>query len=156
MLLNDNFWLNYFLFFWYAGLHFCLISEKLHCHIGFQDDSVLVVLICYKNGLVFKVTTNKSHQSAVDTLWNQLWQWALESSCHVLFANAFTAICFIFAVLSLAGLYRAFHRFGQAKFVYGGPVLGSSQFLLLPQLPQKMRFASKVVKIDSKIIISLH
>ena len=52
--------------------------------------------------------------------------------------------------------YRAFHRFGQAKFAYGGPVLGSSQFLQLPQLPQKMKLASKVVKIDSKIIISSH
>ena len=52
-------------------------------------------------------------------------------------------------------MYRVFHRFGQAKFAYGGPVLGSSQFLLLPQLPQKMMLASKVVKIDSKIIILL-
>ena len=51
--------------------------------------------------------------------------------------------------------YRAFHRFGQAKISYGGLVLGSSQFLLLPQLPQIMTLASKVVKIDSKIIISL-
>ena len=45
-------------------------------------------------------------------------------------------------------IYRAFHRFGQAKFVYGGPVLGSSQFWLLPQLPQKIMLTSKVVKID--------
>jgi len=33
--------------------------------------------------------------------------------------------------------YRAFHRFGQAKFPDGGSVLGSSQFSVLPQLPQK-------------------
>jgi len=33
--------------------------------------------------------------------------------------------------------YRAFHGFGQAKFSYGDLVLGSSQFSLLPQLPQK-------------------
>ena len=51
---------------------------------------------------------------------------------------------------------NSFNRFGQAKFAYGGPVLDSSQFLLLPQLPQKMTLASKMVKIDSKIIISLH
>ena len=44
--------------------------------------------------------------------------------------------------------YRAFHRFGQAKFAYGGPILP------LPQLPQKITLASKVVNIDSKIIIS--
>jgi hypothetical protein len=30
-----------------------------------------------------------------------------------------------------------------------------SQFLPLPQLPQKMELASKVVKVDSKIVISL-
>jgi hypothetical protein len=30
-----------------------------------------------------------------------------------------------------------------------------SQFLILPQLPQKMKLPSKVVKVDSKIIISL-
>ena len=49
--------------------------------------------------------------------------------------------------------YRGFHRFGQAKFAYSGKVLGSSLFLLLPQLPQKTKLAFKVVKINSKIII---
>jgi hypothetical protein len=48
-----------------------------------------------------------------------------------------------------------FHQFGQAKFVYGGSILSLSQFLLLPQLPQKIELASKVVKNDSKIIVSL-
>jgi hypothetical protein len=33
-----------------------------------------------------------------------------------------------------------------------GLILSSSQFLLLPQLPQKMKPASKVVEITSKII----
>jgi hypothetical protein len=47
--------------------------------------------------------------------------------------------------------YKAFHRFGQAKFPKGGLVLSSSQFLILPQLPQKMMVCLKVVKIDSKI-----
>ena len=45
--------------------------------------------------------------------------------------------------------YRAFDRFVQAKFAYGGPVLGLSQFSILPQLPQKMMLASKVVKFNS-------
>jgi hypothetical protein len=31
-------------------------------------------------------------------------------------------------------------------------ILSSSQFSILPQLPQKMKLASKVIKIDSKII----
>jgi len=52
--------------------------------------------------------------------------------------------------------YRAFHGFGQAKFAYGGSVLGSSQHTQLPQLPLKMMLNLKVVKIDSKVIISLH
>jgi len=30
--------------------------------------------------------------------------------------------------------YRVFHGFGQAKFAYGGSILGSSQFTLLLQL----------------------
>ena len=42
------------------------------------------------------------------------------------------------------------------KLGSGGLVLGLSQFLLLPLLPQKMNLSSKVVKSDSKIIISLH
>jgi len=45
--------------------------------------------------------------------------------------------------------YRAFHRFGQGKFLDGGSILGWSQLTLLPQLSLKMTFDSKVVKIDS-------
>jgi len=43
----------------------------------------------------------------------------------------------------------------QAKLAYGGSVLGSSQFTLLPQLPLKTTLDLKVVKTDSKVIISL-
>jgi len=50
--------------------------------------------------------------------------------------------------------YRAFHGFGQVKFAYCSSVLGSTQFMLLPQLPLKT-LNLKVVKIDSKVIISL-
>jgi hypothetical protein len=51
--------------------------------------------------------------------------------------------------------YSLFHQFRQAKFANGGSILSSSQFSILPQLPQKMKLASKVVKIDPKIIFSL-
>jgi len=51
--------------------------------------------------------------------------------------------------------YRAFHRFGQAKFPDGGSILGSKQFLILSQLPSKILLNSKVVKINQKIIILL-
>jgi len=55
-----------------------------------------------------------------------------------------------------SAFYRAFHRFGQAKFLDGGLVLGSSQFSVLPQLPPKtMMLGLKVVKINSKISNSL-
>jgi len=48
-----------------------------------------------------------------------------------------------------------FHGFGQAEFADSGLILGSSQFTLLPQLPQKMMLSLKVVKNDSKISNSL-
>jgi len=52
-------------------------------------------------------------------------------------------------------MYGAFHRFGQAKFTFGGSVLGSSQFSVLPQLPRNTMLGLKEVKIDSKISNSL-
>jgi hypothetical protein len=51
--------------------------------------------------------------------------------------------------------YSVFRGFSKAKFANGGSILTSSQFLILPQLPQKMTLASKVVKIDPKIIVLL-
>jgi hypothetical protein len=48
-----------------------------------------------------------------------------------------------------------FHLLRQAKFAFGCSIFSSSQFSPLPQLPQKMAFAIKGVKNDSKIIISL-
>jgi hypothetical protein len=51
--------------------------------------------------------------------------------------------------------YRAFHEFERAKFPDGGSVLGSNQFLILPQLPQKITLDSKVVKIDPKNHLAL-
>jgi hypothetical protein len=53
-----------------------------------------------------------------------------------------------------AGLYSVFQGFRKAKSANGGSILSSGQFLILPQLPQKIKLASKVVKVDSKIIIS--
>jgi hypothetical protein len=52
--------------------------------------------------------------------------------------------------------YRKFFGFVQAKFAYGSSILGSPQFTLLPQLPLKTMLDLKVVKIDSKIIISIY
>ncbi len=46
-------------------------------------------------------------------------------------------------------------RIWVAKFAYGGLALGQSQFSLLPQMPQKIMLNLKMVKFDSKIIISL-
>ncbi len=43
----------------------------------------------------------------------------------------------------------------QAKFSDGGSVLGSNQFSILAQLPLKIRFGLKVVKIDTKTSNSL-
>jgi hypothetical protein len=46
------------------------------------------------------------------------------------------------------GNYRAFQGFGQAKFPDDGLTLGSNQFSILPQLPQKTMLGLKGVKID--------
>ncbi len=46
--------------------------------------------------------------------------------------------------------YCVFRRFRQAEFAYGGLILSPSQFLLLPQLLQKVKLALKLVKIDFK------
>jgi len=51
--------------------------------------------------------------------------------------------------------YRAFQGFGQAKFAYGGSILGSSQ-VHTAQLPLKTLVHLKVVKIDLKLIILFH
>jgi hypothetical protein len=51
--------------------------------------------------------------------------------------------------------YSVFQGFGKAKFAYGDSILSLSQFLILPQLPQKMKLTSKAVKIDPKIIVSI-
>jgi hypothetical protein len=42
-------------------------------------------------------------------------------------------------------IYRVFQGFSKAKSANGGSILRSSQFLILPQLPQKIKLASKVV-----------
>jgi len=49
--------------------------------------------------------------------------------------------------------YLGFHGFGQAKFANGCPIVGSSHFTLLPQLPLKMMLNLKVVRIDLKILL---
>jgi len=51
--------------------------------------------------------------------------------------------------------YRAFHKFGKAKFPDGGSVLGLNQFLVLTQLPPNKMLGLKEFKIDSKISNSL-
>jgi len=45
-------------------------------------------------------------------------------------------LCTSLSIIQILGhvLYWAFHGFGQAKFAYGGSILGSSRFTLLPQL----------------------
>ncbi len=47
-------------------------------------------------------------------------------------------------------IYNVFHQLRQAQFAYCDSILSLIHFLLLPQLPQKFQFASKVDKIDSE------
>ena len=51
---------------------------------------------------------------------------------------------------------ECFTDLDKLKFVMVVRFFGSSEFLILPKLPQKTTLASKVVKIDSKIIILLY
>jgi len=88
---------------------------------------------CHRSKKSITVVTRKSKQDLHPLIYNTIIQPVLPENC--------------------ASSCRVFHRFGQAKFAYGGLVLGLSQFLLLPQPPQKMTLTSKVVKINSKIII---
>ncbi len=46
-------------------------------------------------------------------------------------------------------IYSVFRRFGPAKFAYGGSILGSSQFLLLPRMPQNLIL---IIRKKSKVI----
>ena len=55
-------------------------------------------------------------------------------------------------VVGCTECFTNFDKLNLAKLPYGGSVLGSRHFWLLPQLPQKMTHATKVVKSDSKII----
>jgi len=50
--------------------------------------------------------------------------------------------------------YRAFHGFGQAKFPYGGSVLGSSPFPILPSCLQKCCSIQKWSKLTQKSCFS--
>jgi hypothetical protein len=57
----------------------------------------------------------------------------------------------IFASLKrirLNKLWLQYTYYLQAKFAYGGSILGLSQFSPLPQLPQKLKLTSKVIKKD--------
>ncbi len=69
--------------------------------------------------------------------WIRLWAFTTQSI--FLSLNIF----FVFS-------HRVFHRFRQAKIDNDGSILSSILFLLLSQLPQKMKLASKMVKINSK------
>ncbi len=54
--------------------------------------------------------------------------------------------------LFIRGIWK--YRFGQANDPNGGSVLGSRQVSILPQLTPKILLDSKVVEINTKIIIS--
>ncbi len=64
-------------------------------------------------------------------------------------------LCVIYVNMAPGALVQCFYRFGQAKFVNIVLILSPSQIFLLPQLRQKSKLVSKVVKTDTKIIISI-
>jgi hypothetical protein len=57
---------------------------------------------------------------------------------------------------TLTERFKALDKLDLVKLAFGGKVLGSIPFSLLTQLSHKMMFDSRVVKSDSRIIISIH
>ncbi len=70
----------------------------------------------------------------------------------IIYISLCPLLCFLFHYWKT---YSVFQGCSKAKSADGGSILSSSQFLILPKLPQKTKLASKVVKVDSKIIVSL-
>ncbi len=75
-------------------------------------------------------------------VWNQCGKWILFESLLADFtAGGFWVGCsigtkiawIIFESTKSVMYYRVFHGFGQAKFAYGGSILSSSQFTLMPK-----------------------
>ncbi len=66
--------------------------------------------------------------------------------------NSFARFDKAIKLLAYNNNYSVFQGFSKAKSVNGGSILSLSQFL---KLLKKIKLASKVVKVDSKIIISL-
>jgi hypothetical protein len=69
--------------------------------------------------------------------------------------NGFKRKVIVIQLVVSSTCYGVFHGFGQVKFAYGGLGKGSSQFLLLSQLPQKMTLVTKMFNKYLKIIILL-
>ncbi len=67
---------------------------------------------------------------------------------HGKFCPTLKEVCRLKDMNTAMSFYTVFYQFREAKFCNGGSILSSSQFLILPQLPQKIKLASKVVKVD--------
>ncbi len=96
-------------------------------------DNKFEKMFCIQFATDYKPNSSQMHCNAIIVYINCLWQHHITKVMN----------------------YSVFQGFSLAKFAYGGSILSSSQFLILPQLPQKMKLTSKVVKIDPKIIFSL-
>jgi len=62
---------------------------------------------------------------------------------------------FLIPILLHTKCFTNFGKLNLVEFTLGGLVLGSSQFLLLPQMSQKMTLASKEAKSHLKKIVLL-
>jgi hypothetical protein len=96
---------------------------------GWRPFSVHVLIIAMKltNFVlqVFNYQHNVTSLILIKFMARSFWSWATERLETLCFTNL-----------------------GKLNFLWGS-ILSSSQFLLLPQLPQKMELTSKVDKIDS-------
>ncbi len=102
--------------------------------------------ICVDTSLIIPVQSIFKFSLSLQTkLWNKI-----ESEVSILCIESYKIIRFeLFWDNWDNATYSVFQGFKQAKSANGGSILSLSQFLILPQLPQKMKLASKVVKVDA-------
>ncbi len=118
----------------------------------------------------FSKNSKQSKNFDIKTFWNVLdssvytlaWQFFVTLSSHIAewrfyWLSLFSSVQhpWLSKDTQQVSYYSVFQGFSKAKSANGGSILSLSQFLILPQLPQKIKLVSKVVKVDSKIIISL-
>ena len=141
---SSNFWKEI-----HYHKHYFLTAKFYYGHQNDEGIYLVEINTFLKNftlSVFLLSSSSRSSHSRCGRSCILLWVENVGSVIHIKRLNK---SAFVFAIQT------AFRGFGQAKILHRGSVLDSSQFLILPQLPQKIMQASKVIKINSKIVILL-